>query len=178
MQLYNTMSEVKYRLCFEEKETENIEKALKGDLNIQNEQLCYFLENLLPKCYEQFKNKRGMITEINPNVGYMCATILLQDIDIAFKKPEEEINFFNVTKVSFADKESFENWKKDKNYKYKIKKSDGEKYEVVIYSMDVQDELNLLLISAFIEKKYNIFEYMFENVANSIKEKFNIFNKI
>ena len=49
MQLYQAETDTKYRVFFNELETNNLEKIMGDDISIRNVQLCAYLEDTLPK---------------------------------------------------------------------------------------------------------------------------------
>ena len=52
MQLCHMMSDNKYRVYFNEKESKNIRLTLGNDISIRNVSLCYYIEKTLPNCFD------------------------------------------------------------------------------------------------------------------------------
>ena len=53
MQLYQAETDTKYRVFFNELETNNLEKIMGDDISIRNVQLCAYLEDTLPKAFSE-----------------------------------------------------------------------------------------------------------------------------
>lgn len=170
MQLCHMMSDTKYRLYFNETETENIRLTLGKNISIRNVALCYYIENVLPSYFEQCNGKRIMVTNIYDEDKYINATVLLQDIDLEFSKPKDKSYKFKITEVSFKDGKSFKNWLKGKNYAYKIIEITSGKVKVVLFNVSVQDELSISLSGGKINRVCSIIEYMILFTADKVKE--------
>ena len=64
MQLYQAETDTKYRVFFNELETNNLEKIMGDDISIRNVQLCAYLEDTLPKAFSECIGKRVMVLNI------------------------------------------------------------------------------------------------------------------
>lgn len=171
MQLCKKRDKV-YRLYLEGLEYENIKKSLEYDLNIGNIQLCYYIENELPKRFEECKDKRIFINGINASDNYLCATISLQDVKIGFKKPKIKSSFFRVTDVTFDSKEVFAKWleKNHEKYTYRVKTCNTDRVNVIIFNMDIQDEMKLSLFQGRINKVNTLAEYVLLESVSRFKK--------
>lgn len=87
MRICRTFSEEKLRV-FDDVESNNIKKAFKGNISIRNVNLCYFIENTLPK-FKECNGKRVMVLNIQNDTS-VNALVLLQDIDEQFNIPKEK----------------------------------------------------------------------------------------
>ena len=159
MRICRTFSEEKLRVFFDDVESNNIKKAFKGNISIRNVNLCYFIENTLPK-FKECSGKRVMVLNIQNDTS-VNALVLLQDIDEQFDIPKEKSYWFKISEISFEDGKSFKEWYKDKNYTYKIKEVNDKEVKVLVYNMKAQDELSLCLYRGKINFTCNIIEYIF-----------------
>lgn len=172
MQLYNMMSDNRYRILFNERESDNLRKTLGSEISIRNISLCYYIEKVLPSRFEECKGKRVMVTNIYSQDNYITATVLLQDIRFEFSRPKDKTYKFKVTEVSFENGRSFKNWLKGKKYAYKILEVTSKKVKVVLFNVNLQDELLISLDGGKINKACGIVEYMLLTAANKVKEQF------
>ena len=101
MQLYQAETDTKYRVFFNELETNNLEKIMGDDISIRNVQLCAYLEDTLPKAFSECIGKRVMVLNIYNERPYITAVVLLQDIDISFAKPKDKKCMLKATNISF-----------------------------------------------------------------------------
>lgn len=170
MQLCYMMSDSKYRVYFSERETNNIRKTLGNDISIRNVSLCYYIERVLPSCFEQCVGKRIMVTNIYAQDKYISATVLLQDIQFEFSRPKDKNYWFKITEVSFEDGKSFKKWLKGKRYAYKILEITSKKVKVILFNVNVQDELLISLSGGQINRVCSVIEYAFLATANKFKE--------
>lgn len=161
MQLYQTEKREKFRLYFNEKESNNMAKALEGDISIRNLELCHFIETVLPQKFKECKGKRVMVMNVYYDMSNISAVVFLQDVAMAFPEPKEKFGFIKITDISFESKNSFDEWMEDKNYLYKVKKNtNNKKYEVIVFNMRTEDELDLSENDGYIEKKCGVIEYI------------------
>lgn len=108
MRICRTFSEEKLRVFFDDVESNNIKKAFKGNISIRNVNLCYFIENTLPK-FKECNGKRVMVLNIQNDTS-VNALVLLQDIDEQFNIPKEKSYWFKISEISFEDGKSFKEW--------------------------------------------------------------------
>ena len=160
MQLYQAETDTKYRVFFNELETNNLEKIMGDDISIRNVQLCAYLEDTLPKAFSECIGKRVMVLNIYNERPYITAVVLLQDIDISFAKPKDKKWMLKATNISFCDGNAFKKWLLDKDYNYKIISLKRNKVKVVIFNMTSKDEMNLADSDAKINATGNIAKYI------------------
>ncbi len=171
MQLSNTKVSNKFNIYFNERETNNVRAILNSAISCSNRKLCYCIEEILPKRFEQFKNRRPMIMNIYNGYNYIETTVEAQNIDIDFKKPTD--NLFKVTQVIFSDKKAFEKWKSTNHYTYKVANLDRNNVLVTIFNLSIEDEFSLALNeNANIILARNIVEYFFNKTIDKVKECF------
>lgn len=171
MQLVNLDKSNKFNLFFNERETNNVRALLNSAINCSNRKLCYCIENFLPKKFEQFQNKRPMIMDIYNGYNYITTTVEAQNIDIDFKKPND--NLFKVTQVVFPNVSIFKQCKIIKKYNYNTKILSRNKILVTIFNLSIEDEFNLALNEdAEVLFTRNIIEYMFSKTLDKFKECF------
>ncbi len=175
MQLFGMMSDTKYRVYFNEIESNNIRKALGNDVSIRNIKLCYFIERILPKMFDECIGKRIMVANIYSEDEYINAVVILQNIQIKFNKPKEKNYLFKATEISFEDIDSFNYWISNKKYIYKIIKQNSKQVKVVVFNVTTQDELLLSLSGGQINKVCNILEYVLLVAANKFREQISAF---
>lgn len=172
MQLYATESKTKYRVYFNELETNNLIKILGDDINKRNIQLCNFIEKTLPRIFNECKNKRIMVLDIVNNSQNIKAIVLLQDINIDFLKPKEKNHYFKITQVNFKDGYVFKNWLINTQYSYKIISVSPRNVKVIIFNMTESDEMNLSQVDAEIDDICNIAKYFFVHTAYKLEKCF------
>lgn len=170
MQLCYMMSDSKYRVYFSERETNNIKKILGNDISIRNISLCYYIERVLPMTFKECFGKRVMVTNIYAQDKYLSATVLLQDIEFEFSQPKDKTSLFKVTEVSFENGRSFKEWLKGKRYAYKILEITSKRIKVILFNVNVQDELLISLSGGQINRVCSIIEYALFATANKFKE--------
>ena len=170
MQLCYMMSDSKYRVYFNERETNNIRKILGNDISIRNVSLCYYIEKVLPLNFQECVGKRVMVTNVYAQDKYISATVLLQDIEFEFSQPKDKNYRFKITEVSFDNGRSFKDWLKDKRYAYKILEVTTKKVRVILFNVNVQDELLISLSGGQINRVCSIIEYALFATANKFKE--------
>ena len=170
MQLCYMMSDSKYRVYFSERETNNIRKILGSDISIRNVSLCYYIERVLPITFQECVGKRVMVTNIYAQDKYISATVLLQDIELEFNQPKDKNYWFKITEVSFENGRSFKEWLKGKRYAYKILEVTSKKIRVILFNVNLQDELLISLSGGQVNRVCSVIEYAFLATANKFKE--------
>lgn len=172
MQLYTMGSDTKYRVFFNELETNNLVKILGDDISIRNLQLCSYIENKLPELFDICNKKRIMVLNIYNDRPYITAIVLLQDIDADFLKPKEKNHFFKVTQVSFENGSAFKKWLLDKEYLYKIINISPKDVKVIIFNMKESDEMTLAQVGAKINTVCNLAKYIIIETAGKLEKCF------
>lgn len=172
MQLYNTENNTKFRVFFNELETNNLEKILGDNISIRNIQLCAYLEETLPKIFSECTGKRVMVLNIYNERPYITALILTQDININFNKPKEKNCKLKLTNISFSNANTFKKWLYDKNYYYKIIDITNNKIKVAVFNMSKKDEMALAQVDARINSTGNIAKYIFLETAYKLEKCF------
>ncbi len=173
MQLFTTNCANTFRLYFDEIETNNLQKALNDKISIRNLDLCYYIEQSLPRLFKEFKNKRVMVLNIfndRPNIN---AIVLVQDIKAQFVKPKEKASLFKVSEVHFDDIEACNNWLKDKDYVYKIISKKTKDVKVIILNMSKVDQMQLAEFNGQIYTVCNIAKYILIQTADKLEKCFN-----
>lgn len=176
MTLYQTELASKYRVYFNDIETNNIKKALNDDISIRNINLCYYIEHELPKEYEDLKDKSIMVLNIFYDGRYISALILIQNIKLDFKKPKQPNTMFKVTAAIFKRKDDFDKWIKGKDYGYKVLSTSTNSFNVILFNVKAYDEMSLSRYGAQIEKRCGIVEYIIYKAADKIKEQIKCLN--
>jgi hypothetical protein len=165
-------SDTKFRVFFSELETNNLIKILGDNISIRNIQLCSFIEEMLPKLFEECANKRVMVLNINNDRPYITAVVLLQDINASFMKPKEKNHFFKVTKVTFENGNAFKKWLLGKDYLYKVVHISKNKVKVALFNMRQDDEMTLAQVGAKINNIGNIAQYILVETAYKLEKCF------
>ena len=174
MQLFTMGSNTKYRVFFNELESNNIVKSLgKKNVSIRNIDLCSYIETVLPILFNECKNKRVMVLNICHDRPYISAIVLVQDIDAKFPTPKEKKHLLKVTKVSFTDGNAFKDWLLDKDYSYKVVYvSRNNKVKVAIFNMRESDEMKLAQYGAKIVTVYDVLRYMLSETMYKLEKCF------
>lgn len=172
MQLYNTDSNTKFRIFFNELETNNLEKILGDDISVRNLQLCSYIEETLPKVFNECNGKRVMVLNVYNDRPYITALVLIQDINVEFPKPKEKSCLLKATNISFSDGKTFKKWLYDKNYFYKIINVTSNKIKVVVFNMSKKDEMDLAQVDARINATGNIAKYIYLETAYKLEKCF------
>lgn len=111
-----------------------------------------------------------MVTNIFNDCDYISATVILQNIGLEFSKPKDKNYKFKITEVSFENGKSFKSWLKGKKYAYKIIEVTSKKVKVILFNVNVQDELLISLSGGQINRVCSIIEYILLTTANKFKE--------
>ncbi len=158
LNIYETQNKMICRVMLEKQETENMEYILNHNLNIANLELCYFFEQLLPKKFEVFKDKRVMIMDISKNGSYLNVIVMVQNVDIEFQEPKHKKHLFTLSTVVFENEEEKNRWKQDivnNNIKIRYKE---EGLMVNLKNTSVQELLNIVVnYNVKVKKIVNIF---------------------
>ncbi len=170
MQLYSTESDTKFKVIFNSTDAISLGKIFKN-ISIRNIQLCSYIEERLPKIFEECKGKRIMVLNIideRPN----CIVILfmIQDIDAKFPKPQEKKHYFKVTELSFYDIDTLKEWINNKDYTYKIIEDSPKDIRVVIFNMSQRDEMELFEANVRINTVCNIAKYFILQTASKLEK--------
>ena len=174
MQLCETGKRTKYRIYFNELETNNLIKILGNNISIRNIQLCSYIEKILPKNFDICNNKRIMVLNIFNNALNISADVLLQDINVEFLKPKEKFHYFKITQITFKDGYVFKNWLLQNKYSYKIiDVAHNNNVKVLIYNMTENDEMHLSEIGAEIEESCNMAKYLILHTADKLEKYLN-----
>ena len=162
MQLFTMGPNTKYRVFFNELESNNIVKSLgKKNVSIRNIDLCSYIETVLPILFNECKNKRVMVLNIYNDRPYISAVVLVQDVNALFPTPKEKHHLIKVTKVVFENGSDFKSWLLDKKYSYKVVYVNSKnKVKVAIFNMKVADEMNLAQYGAEINSVSDILSFM------------------
>lgn len=173
MQLFNIQeSKTKYRVFFDELETNNLVKIAGDDISIRNLQLCSYLEKVLPSSFEECRQKRIMVLNIVNDRPYITALVLLQDINTDFIQPKEKNHFFKVTQITFNSGSAFKNWLLDRDYTYRIISISPKHVKVIVFNMKEFDEMTLAQLGAKINTICNLAEYVFMQTAYKLEKCF------
>lgn len=170
MQLYTTESKTKYRILFDSSDAMSLGEIFKN-ISIRNIELCSYIEERLPKVFDECKRKRVMVLNIvDQRPSSIMVLILVQDIKTHFPKPQEKKHYFKVTELSFYHIDTFNKWISNKSYTYKIIENSQEQVKVIVFNMSQGDEMELFEANVKITTICNIVKYFLSQTASKLEK--------
>ncbi len=170
MQLYKTESKTKYKVLFDSSDAMSLGEIFKN-ISIRNIELCAYIEERLPKVFDECKRKRVMVLNIvDQRPSTIMVMVLVQDIKASFPKPHEKRHYFKVTELSFYNIDTLNEWISKKNYTYKIIENSHQQVKVIIFNMSQKDEMELFEANVKINTVCNIAKYFILQTAIKLEK--------
>lgn len=170
MQLYTTESKAKYKILFDSSDAMSLGEIFKN-ISIRNIELCSYIEERLPKVFDECKRKRVMVLNIvDQRPSSIMVLVLVQDIKAHFPKPQEKRHYFKVTELSLYNIDTFNEWISNKNYTYKIIQNSSGQIKAIIFNMSRKDEMELFDANIKITAICNIAKYFLLQTANKLEK--------